>query len=169
MLPPPETYRFRFFCCVLQYFLLVFAFQKQPTFVHSFEDFGCLNMMSHDASCVDTMTYLDGICSVFDYRIILCSQQRVSIQTLTECARHCGQMSILSFTLVFTMCLFLFVTREILDSGHLQILQTYYLMNNMVDISWAFFSLLYSFSLVALLQWLNTLDDVWVLGGPRTS
>ena len=70
MLPPPETYRFRSFCCVLQNFLLVFAFQKQPTFVHSFEDFGCLNMMSHDASCVDTMTYFDGICGVFDYRIV---------------------------------------------------------------------------------------------------
>ena len=28
-------------------------------------------MMSHDASCVDTMTYADGICSVFDYRIVL--------------------------------------------------------------------------------------------------
>ena len=28
-------------------------------------------MMSHDASCVDTMTYFDGICSVFDYRIAL--------------------------------------------------------------------------------------------------
>ena len=25
--------------------------------------------MSYDASCVDTMTYVDGICSVFDYRI----------------------------------------------------------------------------------------------------
>jgi hypothetical protein len=31
------------------------------------------------------------------------------------------------------------------------------------------FSLLCSFSLVVLLQWLNTLDDVWVSGGPRTS
>ena len=28
-------------------------------------------MMSHDASCVDTMTYFDGICSVFDYHIVL--------------------------------------------------------------------------------------------------
>ena len=46
---------------------------------------------------------------------VLCSQQRVSIQTLTECARHCGQMSILSFTWVFTVFLFLFVTYEILD------------------------------------------------------
>ena len=27
-------------------------------------------MMSHDASCVDTMTYFDGICSVFDYHIV---------------------------------------------------------------------------------------------------
>ena len=31
------------------------------------------------------------------------------------------------------------------------------------------FFLLCSFSLAVLLQWLNTLDDVWVLGGPRTS
>ena len=88
--------------------------------------------MSHDASSADTMTYFDGICSVFDYRVVFPTN---SIQTLTECARHCGQMSILSFTLVFTVFLFLFVTHEILDSGHLQILQTYYLMINMVDIS----------------------------------
>ena len=31
------------------------------------------------------------------------------------------------------------------------------------------FSLLCSFSVVVLMQWLNTLDVVWVLGGPRTS
>ena len=74
-----------------------------------------------------------------------------------------------SFPRVFTMFLFLLVTREILDFVCFQILQAYFLMINMVDISWAFFSLLYSFSLVALLQWLNTLDDVWVLGGPRAS
>ena len=67
--------------------------------------------MSYDASCVHTMAYFDGICSVFDYRI-LGSKQGVSIQTLTECARRCGQMSILSFTLVFTMFLFLLLTHE---------------------------------------------------------
>ena len=38
---------------------------------HSFEDFGCLSVMSYDALCVDTMTYFDGICSGFDYRILL--------------------------------------------------------------------------------------------------
>ena len=47
-----------------------FCLQKQPPFFHSFEDFGCLIMMSHDASCVDTMTYFDAICRVFDYRIV---------------------------------------------------------------------------------------------------
>jgi len=63
---------------------------------------------------------------------VLGSQQRVSIQTLTECARHCGQMSTLSFTLVYTMFLFLLVTREISDFVCFQILQAYYLMINMV-------------------------------------
>jgi len=67
------------------------------------------------------------------------------------------------------MFLFLLVTREILDFVCFQILQAYFLMINMVDISWAFFSLLCSFSVVVLMQWLNTLDVVWVLGGPRTS
>ena len=43
---------------------------KTANIFHSFEDFGCLNMMSHDASCVDTVTYFDGSCSVFDYRIV---------------------------------------------------------------------------------------------------
>jgi len=68
MLTPPETYRFRFLLC----FTVIFVgccLQKLPAFFHSFEDFGCLNMMSHDASCVDTMTYFDGICSVSDYPI----------------------------------------------------------------------------------------------------
>ena len=67
--------------------------------------------MSCDASCVDTMTYADGIYTFFDYPV-LGSQQGLSIQTLTECARRCGQMAILSFTLVFTMFLFLVVTHE---------------------------------------------------------
>ena len=62
-LAPPETHWFRIFLCW-------FCLQKQPTFFHSFEDFGCLNMMSHDVSCVDTVTYFDGSCSVFDYRIV---------------------------------------------------------------------------------------------------
>ena len=64
---------------------------------------------------------------------VLCSQQRVTIQTLTECARHCGQMSILNFTWVFTMFLFLLVTREILDFVCFQILQAYYLMIQSFD------------------------------------
>ena len=64
---------------------------------------------------------------------VLCSQQRVTIQTLTECARHCGQMSILNFTCFFTMFLFLLVTREILDFVCFQILQAYYLMIQSFD------------------------------------
>ena len=64
---------------------------------------------------------------------VLCSQQRVTIQTLTECARHCGQMSVLNFTWVFTMFLFLLVTREILDFVCFQILQAYYLMIQSFD------------------------------------
>ena len=50
--------------------MLVFAFNSSQHVFHSFEDFGCLIIMSHDASCVDTMTYFDGICSVFDYRVV---------------------------------------------------------------------------------------------------
>ena len=38
---------------------------------HLFEDFGCLTVMSHDASRVDTRTRFDGIFSVLDYRIAL--------------------------------------------------------------------------------------------------
>ena len=64
---------------------------------------------------------------------VWCSQQRVSVQTLTECARHCGQMSILSFTLVFPMLLFLLVTREMFDFVCFQILQVYYLMVQSFD------------------------------------
>ena len=48
-----------------------FAFKSSQLFLNSFEDFGCLNVMSYDVSCVDTMTYFDGICGVFDCRIVL--------------------------------------------------------------------------------------------------
>ena len=65
MLTPPETYRFRFFIVFYSDFCW-FCHH----FFHSFEDFGCLIIMSHDASCVDTTTYFDGICSVFNYRIV---------------------------------------------------------------------------------------------------
>ena len=67
---PPRNLPVSVFYCVLQWFLLVFAFKSSQHFFHLFEDFGCLIMMSHDASCVDTMTCFDGICSVFDYRIV---------------------------------------------------------------------------------------------------
>ena len=50
--------------------MLVFAFNSSQHVFHSFEDFGCLIIMSHDASCVDTMTYFDGTCSFFDYRVV---------------------------------------------------------------------------------------------------
>ena len=69
MLPPLKPTIFGFLLCVTVIFV-GFCIQKQPAFFHSFEDFGCLIMMSHDASCVDTMTYFDGICSVFDYHIV---------------------------------------------------------------------------------------------------
>ena len=48
-----------------------FAFKSSQHFFHSFEDFGCLSVMNYDVSCVHTMTYFDGICIVFDYRIVL--------------------------------------------------------------------------------------------------
>ena len=67
---PPWNLPFSIFYCVLQWFLLVFAVKSSQPFLHSFEDFGCLIMRNHDASCVDTMTYFDGICSVFNYRIV---------------------------------------------------------------------------------------------------
>ena len=41
MLTPPETYWFRFFIVFYSAFCL-FCLQKQPAFIHSFEDFGCL-------------------------------------------------------------------------------------------------------------------------------
>ena len=55
----------------------------------------CAELRGSDVSCVDTMTYFHGICSVFDYRIVV--PTGVSIQTLTDWARHCGQKSILGF------------------------------------------------------------------------
>ena len=144
---PSETYRFDFLLCFFTVFFDCFFLQKQPAFFHSFEDFGCLSVMSYDASCVHTMAYFDGICSVFDYRI-LGSKQGVSIQTLTECARRCGQMSILSFKLFFYNVFIPSFDTWILDFVHFEILQTYCLMIYMVDMFLASFSLLCSFCLL---------------------
>ena len=106
--PPLKPTGFSFYC-VLQWFLLVFAFKSSQHFFHLFEDFGCLIMMSHDASCVDTMTYFDSICSVFDYRIVFPTKGLNSNIDRMRTALWP------SFTLVFTVVLFLFLTHEILD------------------------------------------------------
>ena len=76
MLTPPSKPT-GFDCFDLFYSMCcLFLPQIQPAVLHSFEDFGCLSVMSHDASCVDTMTYFYGDCSVFDYLYTaLCSQQ----------------------------------------------------------------------------------------------
>ena len=97
---PPETYRF---CLFFVFYSVVCLFlpSKTTSILHSFEDFGCLSVMSYDASCVDTMKILM-VFAAFS-TTVLGSQQGLSIQTLTECARRCGQMSILSFKFVFTM------------------------------------------------------------------
>jgi hypothetical protein len=57
----PRNLPVSIFIVSLQWFVLVFAFKSSQHLFDSFEDFGCLNMMSHDASCVDTMTYFDGL------------------------------------------------------------------------------------------------------------
>ena len=49
-----------------------FAFKSSQLFLNSFEDFGCLNVMSCDVSCVDIVivTCFDGICSVLRLQIV---------------------------------------------------------------------------------------------------
>ena len=125
----------------------VFAFKKQPAFFHSFEGFGCLSVMSYDASCVDTMTYFDGICNVFDYRIGLparsfdsnIDRMRTALWPNVNFKLHIG-----FYNVFVPSC-----GTWILDFVHVQILQTYYyLMINMVDVSLASFSLLCSFCLL---------------------
>ena len=142
-----------------------FAFKSSQLFLNSFEDFGCLNVMSCDVSCVDIVivTCFDGICSVLRLQIVRPTKSSNSNidRMRTALWPNVNFKSLHEFLRCF--CSF---DTWLLDCGHLKILQTYYLMINMANISLAF--LLCSFSLVVLLQ-LNTLDDVWVLGGPRTS
>ena len=59
--------------CVLQCFLFMLAFKNnvRSSNYQSFEDFGCLSVLSCDASCANTITFFDGICSVFDYHIVI--------------------------------------------------------------------------------------------------
>ena len=109
---PPRNLPVSIFYCVLQWCLLVFAFKSSQHCFHSFEDFGCLNMMSHDASCVDTMTYFDGICSVFDYRIVFPTK---GFNSNIDRMRTALWPNVnLKLYIVFTMFLFLLVSREIL-------------------------------------------------------
>ena len=150
--PPlkPTGFDFLYSYCALQCFWLffwVFAFKKQPAFFHSFEGFGCLSVMSYDASCVDTMTYFDGICNVFDYRIGLptrsfdsnIDRMRTALWPNVNFKLHIG-----FYNVFVPSC-----GTWILDFVHFQILQTYYyLMINMVDMSLASFSLLCSFCLL---------------------
>ena len=104
-------------------------------------------MMNYDVSCVHTMTYFDGICIVFDYRIVLPTKGFSSNmdRMRTDLWPNVNFKLLHEF---FTMFLFLLVTHEISDFVRFQILQTYYLMINMVDMSLAFFSLLCSFCLL---------------------
>ena len=106
---PPKPTVFDFSICFTMFFVGV-CLQKQPACFHAFEDFGCLIMMSHDASCVDTMTYFDGMCSVFGYRIVFPIQGFNS--NVDRMRTPFWQMSILSFTFVFS-CVFIPFLRHI--------------------------------------------------------
>ena len=136
---------FDFLLC-LTVFFVCFCLQKQPTFFHSFEDFGCLSVMSYDASCVDTMAYFDCICSVFDHRIGLPTRSFNSNIDRMRTALWPNvnfKLYICFYTVFVPSC-----DTGILDFVHFQVLQTYYLMFNMVDMSLACFSLLRSFCLL---------------------
>ena len=69
-------------------------------------------MMSHDASCVDTMTYFDGICSVFDYSIVFPTKGLSS--NIDRMRTALWPNVIFKFSIGFYI-FFLFVTHEILD------------------------------------------------------
>ena len=166
--PPLKPTVFNFLLCFTVIFV-GFCRQKQPAF---FSFIWRLWMLDHDESWCFMCRYNDIFWWYLQrFRLPYCVPNKGfqfkhwqnAHGTMAKCqfqALHC---------FLFTMFLFLLVTREILDFVCFQILQAYFLMINMVDISWAFFSLLCSFSVVVLMQWLNTLDVVWVLGGPRTS
>jgi len=139
MLPPLKPTGFDFLLSFTVFFVC-FCLQKQPTFFHWFEDFGCLSVMTSDASCVDTMTYSDGICSIFDYRIGFPTRTFNSNidRMLTALWPNVNfKLYIVFYNVFVPSC-----DTWILDFVHLRILQTYYLMINIVDMSLAFFPLL---------------------------
>ena len=98
-LSPSETYWFRFCYCVLQWFLLVSPSTAASIFfIHlkTLDVWAWWIMMFH----VYIQWHILMVFASF-LTTVLCSQQRVSIQTWTECARICGQTSILSFYMSF--------------------------------------------------------------------
>ena len=70
-LSPSETYWFRFCYCVLQWFLLVSPSKAASIFFIHLKTLDVWAWWIMMFSCVHTMTYFDGICIVFDYRIVL--------------------------------------------------------------------------------------------------
>ena len=90
--------------------------------------------MSHDASCVDTMTYFDGMCSFFDYRVVFPTKgfnSNIDRMRTALWPNVNFKLYMCFYSVFITFC----DTYFFLDSGDLQILQTYYLMISMADIS----------------------------------
>ena len=125
---------------VLQRYLLVLPSKAASIFSFIWR-LGCLSVMSHDASCVDTMTYADGICSVFDYRIVLptkgfnsnIDRMRTALWPNVNFKLYIGFYNVFA-----PSC-----DTWILDFGHLQILLTYYLMITMDQRGRYFFGLFF--------------------------
>ena len=80
--------------------------------------------MSHDASCVDSMTYFEGICSVFDYRIVFrkksnIDRMRTALWPNVNFEPYTG----------FLQCFCSFLWRMCFFNVFFQILQAYYMMS----------------------------------------
>jgi len=81
-------------------------------------------MMSHDASCVDSMTYFEDICSVFDYRIVF--RKKSNIDRMRTALWP--NVNFEPYTGFYNVSVPSCDTRFFFDFVCFQILQAYYMM-----------------------------------------
>ena len=164
---PAEYDGFWFLFIPLYKDFLCFSLQKQPAIVYSFEDVGCLcdEPWCFMCRCDDIF---DGICSVFDYR--------TGLRTRTLNSNVDRMRTVLLPNVIFQLSsgfyIFFSLWHMILDTfrSRRQIIWWSLLCSYGRYVSAFFPYCVASVSCftTAVAQF-NTLDDAWVLGGPRNS
>ena len=136
---PPETYRFWFLIVFYSVFCLFLPSKATHSFI-DLKDFGCLSVMTSDASCC---RYNDIFWWYLQHFRLPYWVPNKDFQFKHWQNAHALWPNVnFKLYIVFYNVFVPSCDTWILDFVHLRILQTYYLMINIVDMSLAFFPLL---------------------------